>query len=113
MSKTQREKMMTGMSVVAAKAKFREIFAKAKPGVNFRKTYPGAYVWMETWFRLRSRNETFEQVALAFAEKVSRLHKQNHELAERIHLQRLEMVKRLAEIDALKARVAESTAKEK
>ena len=54
---------------------------------------------MEVWFRLRSRSETFDMVAQAFAEKVARLHKQKRHLEVCIHAQRLELKKRCAELE--------------
>jgi hypothetical protein len=104
---SQKARLMCGLTHSKAKKKFLEIFAKAQPGVKFGQRYPGVWVWMEAWFRLRAHNESFDVIAQAFAEKIARMHKQNHELSETIHLQRLEIKKRLNEIDSLKARIAD------
>lgn len=101
-AKHQKDVILSGMSTKAARDKINEIFEAAEPGEKLEVKFPGIFIWAETWHRLRSRNETLEVVAQAFAEKVQRLNEEKHKMGERIHTQRLEMVKRLAEIDALK-----------
>lgn len=111
----QKKKIMCGMRVPDARRKFLQIWQEANPGIGFNKIKKqftqevggrsNIWVWLETWFRLRSRNETFEAVAQAFAEKISNMHKQQQEREKTIHHQREELKKRLQEIDALKAQL--------
>lgn len=95
------------MSSPQARKKLLEIFAEAEPGIDFQKKYPGVFTWMECWFRLRSRSETFEMVCQAFAEKVKKLHKEKRRLEQVIHTQRLEIGKRLAELEKAKSNVVQ------
>jgi hypothetical protein len=99
MSQRQKSKIMTGMSPRQARNKLLEIYATAEPDTDFLKKYPKIFPWMECWFRLRSRSETFDIIAQAFAEKVSRLHKEKRNLEQTIHLQRLELGRQIKELE--------------
>ena len=107
----QKKKLMCGMTVGKARRKFLQIWKQANPTVgftninkDFKARVPTAsiWVWFETWFRLRAHNDTFDAIAQAFAEKIKSMHKQKQALEQTVHLQRLELRKRLAEIDELK-----------
>jgi len=101
-SRAQKAKLTSGMSVAAAKKKFLEIWAGANPDQSFEEVHGKMWTWMETWFRLRSRNESLDLVLQACAEAIAKRNKDKHRLEDTIRTQRLELVKRLREIEVLK-----------
>ena len=92
-----------GLSPKEARVKLIEIWNQAHPDADFEEIHPNIWPWMETWYRLRSTNSTLESQALAFEEALKKRGQLAHRLSEIIHTQRLELQKRLAEIDKLKA----------
>lgn len=96
---------MGGMPTTQAKKKFLEIWAKEHTE-QFDAMFPGVWPWMETWYRLRAKNQTADAMAQAFLESLQKRTKANHRLSEIIHTQRLELNKRLNEIDRLKQEIA-------
>jgi hypothetical protein len=81
---------MQGMSVRSAKPRFLQIWQEMYPEQEFPKRMWAA---MEVWFRLRARSQTFDVVAQAFAEKVTRVNKQKQLLEQKLHAKRLELAK--------------------
>jgi hypothetical protein len=110
MSSSQKKKIMSGLPEREARIRLLGIFADRQPGKNFDELYPGIYPWMEVWFRLRSRNETFEAVAQAFAEKISNTNKQKVNLEKKVRLQREEIARLSKQIENLRKPSADTQA---
>ncbi len=101
-ARAQKAKLTSGMSVAQAKKKFLEIWASANPGQSFEEVHGKMWPWLETWFRLRARNESLDLILQACAEAIAKRNKEKHRLQEAIHTQRVELVKRLRELEDLK-----------
>lgn len=104
--KYQKEKIMSGMSPRESRDKINEIFTLNNPGVNIDERYPDIFVWMETWHRLRSHNETLDAVCTAFAAKVKKLNVDKHVLEQKIKNQKSEIGKMAKELATLKQKDA-------
>lgn len=113
-TQAQKKKLFNGMSARNAKLKLMEIWGKENPDVPFNKmakqfnsTYNiGFLATAEMWHRLRSQNKSVELMIQAFAEAIARRNEKNNNLSATIHNQRLELAKRLKEIERLKIDLA-------
>lgn len=94
-----------------SKRRLKEIWSEQFPNKTIEDSFvtDEPWKWFDIYANLRGKDQDVETTVKIFVEAIERRNKQNHALSETIHKQRLEIVKRLKEIENLKLASPSST----